>query len=285
MLYGVLQRINPVTGTIWHGVAEAGWIEPNRILFNHELIYFASGEGRIITGKGTFECRTGSMVILPPMLPHCTIVEHGKAERYCVHFDWEPANEIAGLPYVFTDNTQGIHDAVYNLTPEWVPLELPAHRITSDTARFSELLGRIVRFRDSDPFCEFRRKGLFIELLSVFFDDRRPEENIVQHSRTLLMGKGYIDTYYANPGLNVCKVAESCSVTENHLCKIFRSELNISPLEYLNQKRLEYAGKLLQSSSMTIAEIAFESGFASPNYFSRIFKKKNGVTPSAFATN
>ena len=53
-------------------------------------------------------------------------------------------------------------------------------------------------------------------------------------------------------------------------------------IEYLTEVRLRNARELLKDSGLSIKEICAESGYSDPNYFSRIFKKYEGVTPSEF---
>ncbi|UKI31786.1 MAG: helix-turn-helix transcriptional regulator [Lentisphaeria bacterium] len=68
----------------------------------------------------------------------------------------------------------------------------------------------------------------------------------------------------------------------NHLTKLFRRELGMSVRDYLHQRRLEYAEKLLTSESLSIGEIALAAGFTDPNYFIRFFRRRKGVSPGNF---
>jgi AraC-like DNA-binding protein len=67
---------------------------------------------------------------------------------------------------------------------------------------------------------------------------------------------------------------------------MFKKEMKLSPLEYLNKLRMKNAEKLLismRSNEYTMAEIAQMCGFEDPLYFSRVFKKYCGCAPSVFA--
>ena len=64
-------------------------------------------------------------------------------------------------------------------------------------------------------------------------------------------------------------------------CK-FKEETGENFIEYLTEIRLRSARELLQNSQYSIKEICAQSGYSDPNYFSRIFKKYEGVTPSEF---
>ncbi len=64
--------------------------------------------------------------------------------------------------------------------------------------------------------------------------------------------------------------------------RVFKVVAGLTPMDYLNQLRVQKAVKLLISTNKTIIEVAMDVGFADSNYFSRIFKKYRAVTPREF---
>lgn len=78
----------------------------------------------------------------------------------------------------------------------------------------------------------------------------------------------------------ISEVADHCKISERYLRKLFSSNLNISPLDYLNEIRINKSIELLKHTELSVKEIAFMSGFKSSQYFSRVFKKQTGMTPS-----
>jgi len=62
--------------------------------------------------------------------------------------------------------------------------------------------------------------------------------------------------------------------------RAFKKEFKVTPLNYITNKRMEKAERLLTVSELTISEIAYELGYNDPQYFTRIFKKNTGVTPT-----
>ena len=58
----------------------------------------------------------------------------------------------------------------------------------------------------------------------------------------------------------------------------------LSPVEYIRNFRLDKAAVLMQKSNMTIAEIAYQVGFTTPNYFTKAFKNKFNMLPSEYIT-
>lgn len=79
--------------------------------------------------------------------------------------------------------------------------------------------------------------------------------------------------------ITITDVAAQTGIGERYLRKLFAQYLNLSPLDYLNQIRINKAIELLRNTEMSIKEICFTCGFKSPQYFSRVFKQQMGITP------
>ena len=75
--------------------------------------------------------------------------------------------------------------------------------------------------------------------------------------------------------------AVSC-LSKDHLIRLFKREMNATPLSYINQKRVERAQLRLLTESTPVKEIAYQLGFEDQTYFNRIFKKITGLTPMSY---
>ena len=69
------------------------------------------------------------------------------------------------------------------------------------------------------------------------------------------------------------------AVSYTHL---FHQRTGFSPLEYLTRLRLNHASQLMAETALSIAEIARAVGYEDPLYFSRLFRRKMGVSPTEF---
>ena len=88
----------------------------------------------------------------------------------------------------------------------------------------------------------------------------------------------YIDKHF----LDICSLEElaiTFGYTYGHICKIFKKEFNITPLEHLLTKKMTYAALLL-SQGQTLSKIAEITGYSTPYNLSRALKKYFGTTPS-----
>lgn len=91
----------------------------------------------------------------------------------------------------------------------------------------------------------------------------------------------YIDEHY-NEKLTLAEVAEKTYVSQWHLSKLLNKEAEKSFPEILNERRIEEAKKLLRDSSLRIGDVAELVGFPEFAHFSRVFKKKEGISANEY---
>ena len=92
----------------------------------------------------------------------------------------------------------------------------------------------------------------------------------------------FIFEHYTEPNFSIQDIADYINISETHLRRIFKKSINLSPLKYINFLKLEKAKNMLIASNYTVTEVAHSAGFEDPYYFSRLFKKETGISPSAY---
>ncbi len=80
--------------------------------------------------------------------------------------------------------------------------------------------------------------------------------------------------------LSLDEVSEAAGLSRYHFCREFRKATGLTPVEFINRTRCEFAKELLESKKFTISEISDISGFMTPAHFSKTFKGIFGVHPS-----
>ncbi|MDC7291452.1 helix-turn-helix domain-containing protein [Blautia schinkii] len=93
--------------------------------------------------------------------------------------------------------------------------------------------------------------------------------------------KEYINENF-HKDISLDDVSKVVDISPYYFSKLFKQETGKNFIEYLTEVRLRNARKLLRNQQYSIKEICVRSGYSDPNYFSRIFKKYEGVTPSEF---
>ena len=92
----------------------------------------------------------------------------------------------------------------------------------------------------------------------------------------------YVEAHYREPDLCQAQVADYFRISTYTLSRIFRNQVGIGFVEYINAKRVEYAKEQLLMTSDSVHEIAVKSGFFNDNNFFKVFKSNTGVSPTTF---
>ncbi|MHC5216589.1 response regulator transcription factor [Enterococcus sp. LJL128] len=95
----------------------------------------------------------------------------------------------------------------------------------------------------------------------------------------------FINENYTDPDISLNMVADELSLSPAHFSTIFSQSLGKTFIEYLTDKRISLAKNLLKETNQKLSEIAFEIGYNDPNYFSFLFKKKQGISPKEYRQN
>lgn len=82
--------------------------------------------------------------------------------------------------------------------------------------------------------------------------------------------------------ISVKELAEHCCVTPSHLTHVFKDSMGVAPIKYHQQLRMDRAKHFLADSSFCIYQVAHEVGFEDQFYFSRLFKKIIGLSPTQY---
>lgn len=138
---------------------------------------------------------------------------------------------------------------------------------------------------DISPVNEFEESCIihsaFYQILAFHMQTVKDTESIsvVQKIRD------FIKNNYHKP-ISIGELALEYNYTRNHIYKLFKTEYNMSPQEYLLSLRIEKAKQLLkdESENFSVSDISTMTGFNDPLYFSRIFRQKTGLSPTKYRT-
>ena len=265
----------------------ADYSMPTRIIYDHELILYRDCTCLLEFEEDEIICGPDSFVIIPPGVWHseiCLQSQHGN--RYWCHFDWTFLGKPESPVATFVLNRPRYE--LCHQVPDFVPQKVFHGKIPNPKIAYA--YG--VRLRDLT-----RNKGahdmllagtvlhaLLVEPLdapqvpSASASDRTRSRPLTSRMRAVL----------DCTALSRCRSRKvSCLFAEfkysyEHLCRLFKQSYGVSPLQYLQRRQISKAKMHLRKSDFNISEICFALGMNSPAYFTKIFRRLIGKTPSEY---
>lgn len=126
--------------------------------------------------------------------------------------------------------------------------------------------------------------GKLHELWQGIYDITAEKNFLFQQDRnldTLKQMISFVHTQYSER-ITLESIAAAGGVSRSRCCQIFKKYIGSSPNDYVTSFRLEKAAELLRSTDQMITEIAFFCGFNSASYFSEVFNRQKGCTPTQY---
>lgn len=151
--------------------------------------------------------------------------------------------------------------------------------------RLQEKLRQLSRLQ-AEPDTEFQTRNLLSDIWLLLLQDIRSSDSSTFHppqknqDRILTM-IAFIQENYDRK-LTLEQIAEAAAVSTRECLRCFRASIHQSPMDYLIEYRLRCAKKLLETTELTVTEIALQCGFNSNSYFTKLFHRSCGKTPNAY---
>jgi len=167
------------------------------------------------------------------------------------------------------------HDAKTNVTEHlshWIRTHYPNAHIHPGS-----IVNSIDNLRDSFLACNIPEK-----------ENRKTKNkntNVQMDEQTTLLAHEvleYLQKNFQNPGLSQALVADNFNISTYTLSRLFKNQFGIGFAEFISNQRIEHAKHLLLTTNSPIGEIAAQVGIPNLNYFSRVFKGSQGVSPTQF---
>lgn len=125
-------------------------------------------------------------------------------------------------------------------------------------------------------------EGKVLELVALFCDEVIGKKSAQHISKTehqcLLHAQEYIDQHFLH-SLTIAQIAKQCFLSETKLKQGFKSCFHCTVYEYIVEKRMELAYRLLQSGKYQVKDVVWMTGYSNESHFIATFKKRYGITP------
>ena len=245
------------------------------------IYYVKEGEALLHLQGKSFKLRPGFMYIIPAYARHSCEC-HGLFVHYYLHVYEGVKNEMNMVElYDFPTEIEAgdVEEIILQRMSEQLPhTQLPE----SDPHSYDnapQLSAYIERYRDMPLWQKMDLRGAILVLFSRFMRWAKPRMWTLDERM-----KRVIDHIHSHidEDINVDELADVACVSKPYFIRLFKQEFGISPLMYVNGKKVERAQLLLYTTDKPVKEVAYALGFSDHSYFIRLFRKRTGMTPQNY---
>ena len=219
-----------------------------------ELICYVSGNGHFCWGEKSTPFNPGTIAIIPPQVPHYQDSESGFMSYYVM---FEQSSNNQNEVRIYNDHNgyikpllETLYAFVYSFQP---------NRFSISEATLSLIAQYLVSYEMI--VSEHKDNHIISPFLSV------------------------LASQFNSPSFDMKAAIDNVPYSGDYFRRLFKKETGLSPAQYLNSLRIEFARQLLEESSMSIKSISTMSGFSDPYYFPRQFKSFHGINPKGWRKN
>ncbi len=147
--------------------------------------------------------------------------------------------------------------------------------------RITEIVQQLIQYHSRpDSMATLRVKTLFSTLIEEIIISARKQLQF-NHGEIIAEAIEYIHKHYMDP-ISIVELASQYKLDGRRFAYIFQKQIGMSPINYLIDYRIRRAKELLQIQPYTVQEVANCVGYRDSFYFSKLFKKRVGISPSKF---
>ena len=274
--------------TIFFPRLEGAWEKKPGSFFHLAMEIFLQFDGACVFEfpKQRRVLNPDEILLVPPGLPHREIAMDHDARTFC------------NMVYMIDDNTATVHIArAHRRTADAARPDLPypVYREILPAAGIYPAITAALAQLPADNLSETRalRRHYLAALLRQTQLDLGPVRHCAppaSKAETTGGKKNYkvetvrkiIHEHILSPMPSVGELAAAAKCSPNHLSALFHAVTGVRIKTYINDLRLDYARKLIETTTYNIAEIAWSCGFQDAAYFAAIFRRRFGVTPAVW---
>ena len=235
-------------------------VSTGRILSEYQIIYITRGRGRFISRNQEYTIIPGTIIILFPGVQHVYKPDIGTGwDEYWVGIRGQYLDALRSENVISPDKPVyyiGLHDVLMKL--------------------YTTIFERVGKQR---PYYQYRISANVMMLLAEIISYNRNQEHGTQ-SDSLIERVKFIFQEHLYDNIDLEEVAGKLHLSSSYLGEVFKSYTGLTPYQYYLHLKVNKAKELLEIGELSIKEVAYKLAFEDQYYFSRLFKKKTGVSPS-----
>jgi AraC-like DNA-binding protein len=230
----------------------------------------------VVIGRTTYLLQEGDILVIPPGELH-ELLAPKEGLRRVLLFDYSLISSLKGITNIFTVLNQprlitrrNAPETLEELTKLYdeITLEYTSNYTLKEAAIYSLIIKMFVimgrKYMNTEhifPDVKLNKQKEYIEKFNLIFD--------------------YINDNYIEE-ISLDTIADVAGFSKFHFSRLFKQFTDMSFYDYLNQRRVKEAEKLLLNPNLSITEVAMRSGFSSISTFNRVFKNFKECTPTEF---
>ena len=224
-----------------------------------EIFFVANGSGNFLFRNDIHPIKAGDLIIIPPYLEHTDQSIPGMPLDYYVL-------AIDGIAFQTKENAPAAQ----------IFCNFDNRMLIADL--FAQMYYEIKNGRESSE--QIYQRLLEIRILRIMRTRNVVPVPLttVRMTKECAQIKEYLDTNYAEH-ITLETLTSLTHMNKYYMAHSFTKFTGMSPIQYLNQRRLETACQLLRDTDYSISDISSQTGFSSQSYFTQIFRKFYGITP------
>lgn len=243
-----------------------------------------SGAATLHIGGRAVPLHPGRIYFIPPFISH-SYECHGPFSLYYLHIYQRAGRDVSqgifdrySFPIEIDDVPSCIQAGIAELCKIFPSLRLH----NSDPGEYDthmQFVDYLQRFDLMPMSSRMHMQGVMLQVLSV----------VIRHAPlrpwTLDTRMSKIADVIASritENIPVTELASIANISPDHFTRTFKACFGLTPLQYINSKRIQRACEILVNNQLTVKEVAFSVGFDDPAYFIRLFKKITGTTPRRY---
>ena len=224
--------------------------------FSHAFVYKISGSSRYHFDGQTLELRAGELLFIP------------KGTTYTVKCisDEESCYVLANFDGVFAARPV---PGVYSMEG------------FADDGLLRTGLARLWLFGGEAE--RYKCISVFYHILSFLAKKECARYDLMRGMEVIRPAVEHLKAHLFDCGLRVGELYRQCGVSDTYFRRIFKANFGVTPQEYVTNKRLAQAAALISGGDFdSIQQVALSVGYSDPLYFSRVFARKYGSSPSNY---
>lgn len=259
-------------------------VYPIRRIYDFELLYIKEGHVAAHLDHHTYELHAGQLLFIQAGVPHrWEILSDPVAVFMGIHFDfYDELDIIQDIDVIVKDHCYTPERVCREPIIEGFPRlsENPVQYVSGETVR---RMGELIdEFHHRAPGFTTVCSGLMQHILVELYRQLRAEPKVLSqthlHHDRLAKLMQWIGQHYRED-CSTSALAKRVGFTEDYMAKLFRIMTGLPPNKYIQKLRHAEARRLLRATDLSVEEIGKQVGYDDIHYFSRVFRKWEGISP------